>query len=168
MNYNTKYVYGIQNICNTQFMYTNVYIATHIYIHICVLQIHIFNIIYYFKYSYKYTTIYIIIHIQIVFLNLILLFDQLYNICFTRYVLYSILHQIHVCFISISPDNVCSTSPLSALQILTVSSQDPDTTLLPSAEKATDKTSLAWPDKRYMSKKTNILSTYASYIYLQT
>ena len=79
-----------------------------------------------------------------------------------------ILHKIHVCFISISPDNFCSTSLLSALHILTVLSQDPDTTLLPSAENATDVTSLAWPDKRYMSNKTNILSTYASYIYLQT
>ena len=75
------------------------------------------------------------------------------------------LHKIHVCFISISSDNVCSTSPLSALQILTVFSKDPDTTLLPSAEKATDVTQSAWPDKKYMSKKTIILSTYASYIH---
>ncbi len=90
-----------------------------------------------------------------------------YTLLYMHCILY-LLHYIHTCFISISPDNVCSTSPLSALQILTVLSPDPDTTLLPSAEKATDVTSLVWPDKRYMSKKTNTSSTYASYKYLQT
>ena len=62
----------------------------------------------------------------------------------------------------ISPDNVCINAPLCAFQIFMVLSLDPDTTLLPSAEKATEFTQSAWPNKRYMSNKTNISSTCAN------
>ena len=77
-------------------------------------------------------------------------------LCMCYYVIIS--YKIHICFISISPESVCMTSPLSALQISTVLSLDPDTTLLPSPEKATELTPPVWPDKRYMSNKTNIIN----------
>ena len=139
-------------------------IHMYIYVHICIRILHILwmwysinyssNILpfhYYYEYSYC-----------ILIPNIIRQYNTIYftHICTVFY----ILHKIHICFISISPDNVCSTSPLSALQIFTVLSLDPDTTLLPSADKATDVTQLAWPDKRYMSNNTNIINLCILYI----
>jgi len=66
-------------------------------------------------------------------------------------------------YVYISPDSVCINSPLSALQIFKVSSSDPDTTLVPSPEKATEFTAPVWPDKRYMSNKTNIIIMHLIY-----
>ena len=39
---------------------------------------------------------------------------------------------------SLSPDNVCMTSPLAASHILMVLSLDPDITVVPSADMATE------------------------------
>lgn len=60
---------------------------------------------------------------------------------------YTATIHAYLCYLYMSPDNVWITSPLSVSHILTVLSQDPDTTFLPSADKATDMTRSLWPDK---------------------
>ena len=64
------------------------------------------------------------------------------------------------------------TSPLSVSQILTVLSEAPDTTFLPSADNATEKTRRLWPDKSNIKQysiwggRNDIHYIYISYVIL--
>ena len=60
-----------------------------------------------------------------------------HSLIYTRH---TITHTLHSSY-SLSPDSVWRTSPLSTFHIFTVLSNDPDTTLVPSGEKATELTS---------------------------
>ena len=109
--------------------------------------------------------------LMLLLLRLLQTFISLFVSILSCYQTPTILYTIYCTWdtyisLSISPDNVCITSPLSAFQILTVLSQDPDTTLLPSTEKPTEVTRPAWPDKRYMSNKNHIAN--ACYLLILT
>src|SRR5579859_3681731 len=59
------------------------------------------------------------------------------------------------------PSSVCSGAPVAASQSRTVQSSDPDTTCLPSGEKATDLMSLVWPSSR-QSGQSDLCQIYVS------
>ena len=52
--------------------------------------------------------------------------------------------------ISLLPSNVRMRSPVCGFHSLILLSHDPEAIVLPSGEKATDLTSLLWPDETYI------------------
>ena len=119
---------------NIQHQYTHhcIHISIYIYSHIKQVRLHITS------------TVLAITYINIIFLPIehhsSYKYNYSYNFTFSHiYTRHIITHTLHSSY-SLSPDSVWRTSPLSTFHIFTVSSLDPDTTLVPSGEKATEQT----------------------------